>query len=175
MEKTANIERGISVYDHLLVALDGSAAAERVLEHAEALARAFGSTITMLRATISPEMVLAESAPAEAGIAPVVSIQDPTPIVEADHDAAGEYIEAAAKRLRAKGLSVNVETPEGPADEVIIDRARDLNVGMVLMSTHGRSGLGRVVFGSVADSVLRHATSPVLLVRITEEMESGAS
>lgn len=163
------------MYEHLLVALDGSPAAERVLEHAEALARAFSSTITLLRATISQEMVIAETAPAEAGIGPIAAIQDPTPIVDADHQTAVEYLENVARDLRASGFTVKVETPEGPADEVIVDRARELKVGMILMSTHGRSGLARVVFGSTADSVLRHAENPVLLVRITQEMESGSA
>ena len=161
------------MYEHLLVALDGSPAAERVLEHAEALARAFSSTITLVRATISPEIVIAETAPAEAGIGPIASIQDPTPIVEADQSTAEEYLERIANDLRARGLNVNAETPEGPAEEVIVARANELKVGMILMSTHGRGGLGRVVFGSVADSVLRHAESPVLLVRIPHESESG--
>ena len=156
------------MYEHLLVALDGSQAAERVLEHAEALAGQFGSTITLLRATISTEMVLAEAAPANAGIGAIPAIQDPEPIVEADHASAVEYLDNVAKRLRSSGCTVNVETPQGPADQVIVDRAKDLGVSLILTSTHGRSGLGRVVFGSVADSVLRHAESPVLLVRITQ-------
>jgi nucleotide-binding universal stress UspA family protein len=163
------------MYEHLLVALDGSPAAERVLEHAQAFAHAFGSTITLLRATISPEMVLAETAPAEAGIGPIGAIQDPTPIVEADHATAVEYLENVAKNLRASGYTVNVEAAEGPADEVIVDRAKELNVSIILMTTHGRSGLGRVVFGSVADAVLRHTESAVLLVRITHAMESGSA
>lgn len=176
MAQTGNIEHRVSrMYEHLLVALDGSPAAERVLEHAEALARAFGSAITLVRATISPEIVIAETTPAEAGIGPIASIQDPAPIVEADHDTAVEYLERVATDLRARGLNVKVETPEGPAAEVIVARAKELKVGMIFMSTHGRSGLGRVVFGSVADSVLRQAETPVLLVRITHAMESASA
>jgi nucleotide-binding universal stress UspA family protein len=51
---------------------------------------------------------------------------------------------------------------------VIVERARELGISLILMTTHGRSGLGRLVFGSIADSVLRHAACPVLLVRITD-------
>jgi len=157
------------VYEHLLVALDGSPTAERVLDHAEALARAFGSTITLLRATISLEMLLAESAPTtDVGLGEIAAIEDPTPIVDADQQSATEYLQAVAARLRPRGATINIETPQGPADEVIVDRAKALDVSLILMTTHGRSGLGRVVFGSVADGVLRHTTSAVLLVRITE-------
>ena len=154
------------MYEHLLVALDGSPAAERVLDHAEALAVAFRSTVTLLRATISAEALLAQSAGtgSSAGDVPVM---DPTPILDADRDAAAEYLDAIAARLRRHDLTVNTEHPEGPAAEEIVDRARAIGASLILMTTHGRSGLGRVVFGSVADSVIRHSTCPVLLVRVT--------
>ena len=156
------------MYEHLLVALDGSSAAERVLDHAEALATAFSSTITLLRATISAEMFLAETAGGDATVGQVGPLMDPTPVLEADRESATEYLDGVAARLRQHNLTVNVEHPEGPANHVIVERASALGASLILMTTHGRSGLGRVVFGSVADSVLRHATCPVLMVRITE-------
>jgi len=158
------------MYEHLLVALDGSDAAERVLPHAEALAAKFGSTVTLLRAVVSAETLLAQSAtgggPSVGDAAPAI---DPTPIQEADRDSAIEYLAGVERRLRQHNITVNTEHPEGPAEEVIVERARELGVGLILMTTHGRSGLGRLVFGSVADSVLRHASCPVLLVRVTED------
>jgi nucleotide-binding universal stress UspA family protein len=157
------------MYERILVALDGSPAAERVLEHAEALATAFGSRITLVRATLSPEMVLAQTGAAEATTVEVPPAVDPEPVLEADHDTALEYINAAAARLRQRNLQVSVETPEGTASSVIVDRAKALNTSLILMTTHGRGGLGRVVFGSTADSVIRHAPCAVLLVRISDE------
>jgi nucleotide-binding universal stress UspA family protein len=155
------------MYEHLLVALDSSSAAERVLDHAEALARAFGSTVTLLRVTISPEELIAETASAE-NIGEVVPLIDPTPIVEADRESAVEYLERVAARLRQHNLSVTYEEPEGPPADTIVQRARELGTSLILMTTHGRGGLGRLVFGSVADAVLRHAPCPVLFVRVTE-------
>ena len=157
------------MYEHLLVALDGSPHAERVLEHTEALAKAFGSTVTLLRATVSAETLLAQTAGAGQTIGDVAPVMDPTPILEADRDAAVEYLEPVAARLRQHNLTVFIETPEGPAAEEIVERARADDVSLILMTTHGRSGLRRVLFGSVADAVLRHAACPVLLVRVTEE------
>jgi nucleotide-binding universal stress UspA family protein len=156
------------VYEHLLVALDGSPAAERVLEHAEALASAFGSQVTLLRATLSAEMVIAQSGVGDATVGQVSPALDPEPVLEADHDTAAEYLNSVAARLRAKNVNVSIDMTEGPANTAIIDRAAELGVSLILMTTHGRSGLGRMVFGSTADSVLRHASCPVLLVRITE-------
>jgi nucleotide-binding universal stress UspA family protein len=154
------------MYDHLLVALDGSDTAERVLEHATALAGAFGSRVTLLRATEGPEMVLAQTSTGGPSIGDVAPAMDPTPIIEAEQSAAGDYLNQVAARLRAHNVSVDTERPEGAPADMIVERAQALGVSLILMTTHGRSGLGRVMFGSVADSVLRHATCPVLLVRI---------
>jgi nucleotide-binding universal stress UspA family protein len=157
------------MFEHLLVALDGSTAAERVLDPAEALADAFHSTITLLRATISAEMFVAGSAGGETVVGDVGSTLDPTPVLEADRSAAVDYLNALAERLRRRNLKVNLEHPQGPANEVIVERAAALGVSLILMTTHGRGGLGRMVFGSTADSVLRHATCPVFLVRVTDD------
>ncbi len=156
------------MYGQLLVALDGSPAAERVLEHAIALATAFGSRVTLLRATVSAEMVVAESAAGDANIGQVAPIMDPEPIIKADQETATDYLKGIAQQLASRNVSANVETPEGPASSVIVETARTIGANRILMTTHGRGGLGRVVFGSVADAVLRHAPCPVLLVRITD-------
>ncbi len=163
------------MYEHLLVPLDGSRAAERVLEHVEAIARAFSSRITLLRATVSAETLLAETAGAGSAAGDMAPVIDPTPIVEIDREAAEEYLNAVAARLRAHNLVVDTEYPEGPAAQEIVERARALGVSLILMTTHGRSGLARVVFGSVADSVIRHAECPVLLVRVTDADDENGS
>jgi nucleotide-binding universal stress UspA family protein len=157
------------MYEHLLVALDGSTAAESVLPHAEALARAFGSRITLLRATVSAETLLAETAGTGQATGDLGPMIDPEPIVEIDREAAEEYLSAIVKRLEADNLTVDTEYPEGPAATEIVERANALGVSLILMTTHGRGGLGRVLFGSVADSVLRHAQCPLLLVRVKED------
>jgi len=157
------------MYAELVVALDGSPAAEQVLPHAEALAAAFGSHITLLRATLSPEMVLAQAGAGDATAAAVPAPIDPKPVLDADHETSLDYVTRMASQLRAQGLKVDVETPEGPATAVIVERAAALNAELILMTTHGRSGLGRAIFGSTADHVLRHAACPVLLVRISED------
>ena len=163
------------MFEHLLVALDGSPAAERVLDHAEALADAFHSTITLLRATISAEMFVAETAGGETVVGDVGATLDPTPVLDADRAAAVDYLNALAERFRRRNLKVNLEHPQGAANEVIVERATALGVSLILMTTHGRSGLGRMVFGSTADSVLRHAACPVLLVRVTDDTGTVAN
>jgi nucleotide-binding universal stress UspA family protein len=155
------------MYGHILVALDGSELAEQILPHVEALAARFGSRVTLLRATTPRETIIAETSVGAAPIAP--GLVDPTPIVEAEQAEAQSYLEATAARLRASGLSVAQEQLEGAADEAILERAAALGVDLLALTTHGRGGLGRLVFGSVADRVLRKTTCPVLLVRIAQE------
>src|SRR5688500_4151693 len=151
------------MFARLLVALDGSEIAERVLPYAEALAERFGASVTLLRATPSAGALLAETAGAIPVGGPVL---DPTPIAEAERREAAGYLAAVADRLRGKGIEVRVEQPEGAADEILVRRAGELGADLIAMTTHGRGGLERLVFGSVADAVLRHAPCPVLLVRV---------
>src|ERR1700694_2252958 len=95
------------MYEHLLVALDGSPAAERVLEHTEALAKAFGSTVTLFRATVAAEALMAQTATGGQAVGDVGPMLDPTPILEADRAEAVSYLETVAARLKEHNLSVN--------------------------------------------------------------------
>ncbi|MBI3967758.1 MAG: universal stress protein [Chloroflexi bacterium] len=151
------------MYTHLFVALDGSELAERVLPHVAALAQQFGSTVTLVRASRPPSTIVT----AAAGD-PLLGVVDPTPIVQDERHEALEYLVARAKQLGSRGLQIGYEQPEGPAGEVIVQRARELGADLIAMTTHGRGGLGRVIFGSVADEVLRHAPCPILLVRVSD-------
>lgn len=157
------------MYEHLLVPLDGSETAEKALPHAEALAGAFHSTIALVRAVVSAETLLAQSAAGAGSVGDMSTPLDPTPIIEADHAAAAEYLAGISARLQKQGLTVTTDVPEGDAAEVIVERAAALGVSLIVMTSHGRSGLGRLVFGSTADAVLRHAACPLLVIRVHEE------
>jgi nucleotide-binding universal stress UspA family protein len=159
------------MYQRILVALDGSALAERVLPYVEALAREFASELLLLRATPTAGAVVAAiSAGVDPETEPAV---DPTPILEAEHQEADAYLQAVAERLEKGGFAVSREQPEAPAAEAILECSRSQAADLIAMTTHGRGGLGRLVFGSVADEVLRAAPCPVLLVRVDDEDDSG--
>ncbi len=145
------------MYQRIMAALDGSELSERILPHVEALAEKFAATIVLLRA--NPTL----SASAVAASPP----QDPTQVYRAEHQAAESYMSALADRLRASGHRVEVEMPTGSPAEQIVEQARATGVDLIAMTTHGRGGLGRLVFGSVALEVLQKAPCPVLLVRIS--------
>ena len=78
---------------------------------------------------------------------------------------ASAYLSDSAAALTGQGLRVQVLTPAGDPARRILETAREMDVGLIAMTTHGRSGMSRVVFGSVAESVVRGAPVPVLLMR----------
>ena len=77
---------------------------------------------------------------------------------------AQEALDAVAAALAADGLNVTTRVVDRQAESAILEATADEDVSLVVMSTHGRGGLGRFIYGSVADTVLRHAPVPVLTV-----------
>jgi nucleotide-binding universal stress UspA family protein len=150
------------MFKRILVPLDGSGLAEAVLPTVKAIAQAFASEITLLRVVSPPNLVSGTRDFAEIYISMFDEMQQEAAI----------YIEAQKKALHADGFKVNGRTVNGESTaDLILDVADELEVDAIAMSTHGRGGIKRWVYGSVADKVLRHAHVPVLLVRaqVSEE------
>ena len=80
---------------------------------------------------------------------------------------AEEYLAPLAAELRARGVHVEMFVRHGPPADEILAAALEVGADLIGMTTHGRSGLGRLLFGSVAESVLRHAEVPVFVMRQT--------
>ena len=157
------------MYKRILVALDGSELAERILPHVEALARALGSTLVLLQATAPSEKVIYGLNPGS--VLPSADIVDPMPMMEAERDAVDDYLTTIAKRLEAQGLRVQTAEPEGPASDAILGLADEVDADLIAMTTHGQTGMRRLLFGSVAGEVLHRSTLPLLLVRVQEHPE----
>ena len=142
----------------ILVPLDGSALSETVLPHAITMARATSSALALLR--VVPNLGTIERRAWPGGSA-VTEPRGP----EREFQLARAYLREIAAHLRGDGLEVSTHILEGnPAAEIIDYSRNDATVAMVAMATHGRSGIGRWVFGSVAEKVLHAATKPLLLV-----------
>ena len=153
------------MYRRIVVPLDGSALGERALPHAEAIAERFGAALTLLHATTPPSTIAA--AEAAAGVIPNVPVTlDPGEIATEEQEEAARYLGGIAERLRARGLAVEIAEPEGDSAAAILAVASEQGADLIAMTTHGHGGLGRLVLGSVADEVARHAPCPVLLVRV---------
>jgi nucleotide-binding universal stress UspA family protein len=99
-------------------------------------------------------------------------LEDP----ETDQIDAEEYLAPLAVDLRQHGIRVKTQVRRGPAAEEILRAASESNADLIAMTTHGRTGLGRLLLGSVAETVLRTTPVPVFLMRATEaEVPSLAS
>ena len=159
------------MYTSILVALDGSELAELVLPYVEAIAEKFDSVVVLVRAISSVEEILSRSSLAATSV--TVPVTDPIPLIDAEREESLEYLDGVAERLRARGTTVVCQAPEGPAGDMILQESRSRQVELIAMTTHGRSGLGRLVFGSVAEHVLRQAPCPVLLVRVSKDRKPG--
>jgi nucleotide-binding universal stress UspA family protein len=147
----------------IIVALDGSGRAEAILPRVEGLARASGAAVTLLRVNPIPDAFGVPAEPAMA-IAARTTITPPADQRNAYYEAE-HYLDAVVDRLRQHGVAVEAKVAQGTPGEVIVGEAEAAGADLIAMTTHGRSGLGRLVLGSVSDHVLRHATCPVLLLR----------
>jgi nucleotide-binding universal stress UspA family protein len=134
----------------ILVPLDGSILAETALPPAIALAGQHRAKLVLLRA-------------AEAHARPTV---DPIEAQVQTVRAAEEYVAGVRGRVTQAGVT-DVETSVwyGPPAEAIVEAARFRGADLIVMSSHGRTGLGRLVLGSVAETVLRATRVPILLIR----------
>lgn len=155
------------MYKRIVVPLDGSELAEGVLRHASALARRFQGELLLLQVIEPLSKAVAETMPTAiepSGAAAVVTVRAAEEKHQRDREAAVAYLQAVRRRLR--GVRVSTEVIEGTPGEAIVAFARRRRADIVAMCTHGRSGLARLVYGSVADHVLRHSATPLLLVRV---------
>ena len=143
------------MYHNILVPLDGSALAEAALHHAEALALEFKSNITLLRIIISPYQLIATDLVLSGTVAEIPGLRDQ----------AMQYLQGVSGELREKGISFQTAILDGPVPDAITDYARAEHIDLIVMSTHGRGGISRWVYGSVAEKVLQAAPCPVLLIR----------
>ncbi len=144
------------MYKTIILTLDRSELAEQAIPHAVALAQAFKATIEII--TVVP--VIDRDAMIAAGVA--VNW-------EAEVKDAEDYVSGVRTALSEEGVVVHSEVRRGEIAEEILRHCEEMDAEMIVMSTHGRSGFGRWVYGSVADRVLRKATVPILLVRAVEE------
>jgi nucleotide-binding universal stress UspA family protein len=144
------------VYRRALVPLDGSPLAEAIIPFLVKIAGPLDMSIVLLRVLeIIPPVV--EGARQELIDASEVRRRD-----------AQAYLAGVAATLGARGIDVSCHVRSGRPDLQIVEAAREVSADLIAMSTHGRSGLGRLLFGSVAEQVLRHAEVPVFMMRHTD-------
>ena len=144
------------MYRKILVPLDGSELAECSLPHVEAVARGCEAPEIVLMQVTEPIYLPGEY---------VISDKDRNRLEEQHRSAAEQYLGGLGRRLGEDGLSVSDAVVSGKVAETIVDYAEKHDVDLIIMATHGRSGVSRWALGSVAERVLRLSCVPVLMVR----------
>ena len=150
------------MYKRILVPLDGSDLAEAVLPYAQSLAQCLGSEIVLLRVTVNPVVEFSFADPAIAA----------STIREIERDAKN-YIESKCSELEAAGMRVSFLIREGPVADTILAVAEAMQVEIIAMSTHGRSGIRRWLLGSVTERVVHHSSIPVMVIRPQQSSQSS--
>jgi len=141
----------------ILVPLDGSPMAEQALAPACRLAHQTGAGLVLLRA-------------APFGADSAASMSPP----RVTKQVAQDYLATIQHRLRDEGIPVQTEALHTDPVGAIAYAARFHGADLIMMTTHGRTGFGKLMLGSVADQLLHETTVPLLLIRVTHEQAAGA-
>jgi nucleotide-binding universal stress UspA family protein len=146
------------MFSRVVVPLDGSPLAESIIPFLLQIAGPLDVEVVLLRVLqpIPPEVIEGSR---------YVVVED----VEKRAADAREYLAPLAARLTAAGVRARIEVRRGEPVTEILAGAREAGADLIAMTTHGRSGLGRLLFGSVAEAVLRQTEVPVFLMRFTKE------
>ena len=127
------------MYKRIMVPLDGSDLAQSALSHGLELSRALEATLVL------------------------VYVRDPR---AGSVEAARRYLDFVRNEQAATGVAIDILVRDGPVAAALIETAEKERIDLIVMATHGRSGLQRVVYGSVAEQLLRSSAKPILLVRV---------
>jgi nucleotide-binding universal stress UspA family protein len=147
------------MYKKILAPLDGSELAECVLPHVESIAKGCGVQNVVFLRVVEPFHM------PSAYYGPSLGSEEIKRIDSENKAAAENYLGQVANRVKLDGVEAQKKLITGKAAESIAEYASKNNVDLIIIATHGRSGVSRWVWGSVADRVLRSASVPVLMVR----------
>ncbi|MDH3445920.1 MAG: universal stress protein [Deltaproteobacteria bacterium] len=150
------------MFTKMLIPLDGSRTAEKVLPYARAIGGFLKIPVELLAVVDIGEMALHITASKARYL---------DTMVDDAHRSSGEYL----KGISAKATGVNIKwtVEKGRPEDVIIEKASADKNALIAMATHGRSGVNRWLLGSIAEKVLRGSENPLLLVRGGDELEAG--
>jgi len=156
------------MYKRILVPVDGSATSAKGLEEALRLAKLTGASLELVN--VVDELSLAYGVEAYATYS-----QD---VLAALRDGAREILDKAQQRAASAGISADtkmIETFGARVADLIIDEVVSAKADLIVIGTHGRRGVGRLLLGSDAEQILRLAPVPVLLVRGSDTESTRAS
>ena len=143
-------------YKKIVVPLDGSGWAQRAIPHATDIARTNGSELILLHVFRPPAWEYT----------PEITLAGQEPQIQQAREQMKQYLIGLRAELRGEHMQVRTHMIEGQGvARLICDYVESEDIDLIVMSTHGRSGLSRLVFGSIANEIMQCARVPVLLVR----------
>lgn len=146
------------MYTHILIPTDGSELAQKGVDHGLSLARALGSKVTVITVT-EPYPHLYDE-----GWTP--ALDDIGRFEEEKRKGASELLAKVEKQAGKLGVAIEVlHAPDAAPATTIVDTAKEKGCNLIVMSSHGRRGISRVLLGSQTSEVLAHTHVPVLVVR----------
>jgi nucleotide-binding universal stress UspA family protein len=148
------------MYGTILVPLDGSERAEIILNHVIELARKFAAKVILLEA-VEQKLVYTGDLEISAVVIDNEDLGKQTKIAES-------YLKGIQEKLEQHDIQVTTRIMQGPPVEAIIAMAKKENADLIAMASHGRSGLGRVFYGSVAAGILHRVDRPLLIIRSSD-------
>jgi nucleotide-binding universal stress UspA family protein len=153
------------MYKKILVPLDGSALAECVIPHIESIAKPWKSDVELI-SVVEPIEI-----PTRGKIA--LDDEDLKQINNELKQETHKYLLNVARRLENAGISAESIIIVGKTAESLIEYANDNDVDLIIMATHGRSGISKWFWGSITEKVLRAVNIPVLLIKATESCKDN--
>ena len=152
------------MYKRVLIPVDGSDMAEGIVPFILDIAGPLDLAVVLLQVNRPIPPVVLEGSQ-------YIEVED----VESRREAAEAYLAGLAAEMKAKGVRVTTRVRRGDPVAEILAAANDEGADLIAMTTHGRSGFTRVLFGSIAEGVLRHAPIPVFLMKQAERVMAGRS
>lgn len=143
-------------YQHILVPVDGSETAYTAVAQAVAIAQAFNSKVTLVEVLTLDPYIAAE----------YITAKQTNEFIERARQALIKNLEEAKAKFAAHGVNVETQILEGQViSREIVNAAKSLKADLIVMGSHGRTGIKKLFLGSVAQSVLAEADIPVLIAR----------
>jgi nucleotide-binding universal stress UspA family protein len=148
------------MYKKIMVPLDGSKLAECVFPHLETIVKGCKAAEVIIVEAVEPLSV-----PYGREVAHFTSLEQVKAFETHQKVEAEKYLKETVARLKKTGVNAKAAVVFGKASEALSDYANKNDVDLVIIATHGRSGVSRWVWGSVADRLVRSVSAPVLIVR----------
>lgn len=149
------------MYTHILITTDGSELAQRGVDHGLSLAKALGAKVTILTIT---ERFPFQATSAGAGWVPTAS--DIESYEQGQKEIAQEVLKSVKEKADKYGVEASVRhIPDAWPAEAIVEIAKKDGCNLIVMASHGRRGIGRLLLGSQTAEVLAHSPLPVLVVK----------